>query len=140
MKRFYLTAVVIAAIVASVLVRPTIAQNPPIPSVVPTFSVLNTTVSTISTLVTAPTAPLRLYIYEITCINSSGTATVATLSDSGGTSGSSVTTIGYVACPISVANGSSKVWRNPQRLLPGSTLKVTTAVGMDIVAETVTGR
>lgn len=81
----------------------------------------------------ASTNTLRNYVYEVDCLNTSSTQTVAILWDSGTTASATtptVTQIGYVPCVASLAGATKTYFNPPLRLRLGSALGISTHVSV----------
>lgn len=82
----------------------------------------------------AATNQLRNYVYSAYCLNTSSTATVAILWDSGTLASAAtptVTQVGYIPCPLSMPGGQQPVvFSPPIRLRQGSALGISTHVSV----------
>lgn len=74
---------------------------------------------------------LRNYVYQVQCVSSSATATLAVLIDSSATGAApGRTQIGYTNCPASAAANSVTSFNPPLALRPGSALGISSQVAV----------
>lgn len=117
--------------------------QPPIPTgqVAITGAVSGTTLGSVSTyettLITAPSATqasrgLGYYLYQISCVNTSATATVLTVWDSSTTGQTpGVSMVDNIACPASgAASGVKNYYPTAIAFRPGSSIAVSTATNV----------